>query len=206
MPVTPGQGRDVNAFRRKEITPEITLRWLRGLIRAETLRARGVKPHLVGFSMGGTLVTVVAAEDLGDRVVLLGPFYSLPTADGLIRTAAGLLEPVVPVFPKPWRGNIADPSVYETYQPGTWFISVGAFLNLEELADRARVAATALTRPTLLLGSRKDHAASFQVSQELYAGNEAVTIHEFPNSDHILLYDYDREEVIRMVGEFLSGR
>ena len=205
IPVTPGQGRDVHAYRRKEITPEMTLRWLRGLIRAETLRAGGVKPHIVGFSMGGTLVTVVAAENLVDRVVLLGPFYSLPSHNDLIRTVAGLVAPVVPVFPKPWRGNIADPAGYEQYRPGSWYISIGAFLRLEELADQARVAATTLTRPTLLLGSRNDFAASFEVSRELFGGNDAVTIHEFPRSDHILLYDYDREEVIRMVVEFLRA-
>ena len=36
MPVTPGQGRDVHAHRRGEIMPEITLRWLREVIREET--------------------------------------------------------------------------------------------------------------------------------------------------------------------------
>ncbi len=205
IPVTPGQGRDVAAYHRGEITAEDNLAWLRSVIQAETIRARGEKPHLVGFSMGGALATVIASEGLVDRVVLLGPFYSLPSANNLLRTLAGLVEPVVPVVPKPWRGNIADPSVYETYRPGTWFISIGAFLRLQELADQARVAATVLTRPTLLLGSPNDFAASLAVSRELFAGNEFVTIHEFPRSDHILLYDYDREEVIRRVVEFLSA-
>ena len=205
MPVTPGQGRDVHAHRRGEITPKITLCWLRNLIRAETVREGGTKPHIVGFSMGGALVTVVASEDLVDRVVLLSPFYSLPTANGLLHTMAGALEPVIPVVPKPWRGKIADPTGYEEYVPGTWFVSVGAFLQLEELASQARVAATVITRPTLLLGSRNDGAASFEVAQELFSANEFVTIREFERSDHILLYDYDREEVVRIVVEFLSS-
>lgn len=205
MPVTPGQGRDVVAHHRGDITAEDNLSWLRGVIRTETILAGGEKPDLVGFSMGGALATVIASEDLVDRVVLLGPFYALPTAGGLLQTLAGVLEWVVPVVPKPWRGNIADESVYEEYFPGTWFISIGAFLRLQDLADQARVAATVITRPTLLLGSSNDYAASFAVSKELYTGNEFVTVHEFPKSDHILLYDYDREEVIRMVIEFLSA-
>ncbi len=205
MPVTPGQGRDVHANRRGEITPEITLRWLRGIIRAETRRAGGTQPHRGGFSMGGALATVVASEGLIDRLVLLAPFYLLPTADSLLHTACRIVEPVVPVFPKPWRGNIADPTLYDEYEPGTWFISLGAVLRLEELATKSRVAAMVLTRPTLLLGSSNDYAASFKKSRELFEANENVEIHEFPRSDHILLYDYDREEVIRMIVEFLGA-
>jgi alpha-beta hydrolase superfamily lysophospholipase len=204
-PITPGQGRDVNAFRRGEITAEITLDWLRSVILGETARAGGKKPHLVGFSMGGALATVVAAEDRVDRLVLLGPFYSLPTADGLIRLAAGAVEPLVPVVPKPWKGNIFDPVGYAEYRPGTYLVSLGAFQRLEELAGQAKAASVDLDRPTLLLGSGSDVAASFEVARGLFEDRDNVTIKEFPRSNHILLYDHDREEVVRLVADFLEG-
>jgi pimeloyl-ACP methyl ester carboxylesterase len=174
-------------------------------IKEETRRANGLKPHLVGFSMGGTLTTVVAEEDLVDRVVLLAPFYAHASGDSLIHFGCTVFEPFLPVIPKPWRGSIADPALYGEYFPGTWYVSLGAVRRLEELAERARAAAPSLARPTLLLGSANDFVASFEVSQEIFSGNRNVTIHEFPRSDHILLYDYDRAEVVRMVVEFLTA-
>jgi alpha-beta hydrolase superfamily lysophospholipase len=203
-PVTPGQGRDVFAHRRGEITPEILLTWLRGIINRETQKG-GPKPHLVGFSMGGALSTVVASENRVDRLVLIAPFYALPNADTMLETAAEIVEPILPVVPKPWRGNIADPSVYEEYFPGTKYVSLEAFQQLEDLARRARTAASILDRPTLLLGSDNDFAASFETARGCLESRPNVTVLTFPRSDHILLYDYDRSEVIRKVVEFLTA-
>ena len=77
IPIMPGQTKDYFAYSRGQFSPTFFIKWLGEIIEEEQQRF-GTKPYLVGFSMGGTLSTVLAAEGGIEKLILVAPFYSLP--------------------------------------------------------------------------------------------------------------------------------
>jgi len=203
IPLVPGQTRTVSAYDRGDIPMEEHLEWLRAIIREETARA-GTKPALVGFSMGGALSTVVASEGLVSRLLLLAPFYGLPAANDLAWTSSRVLSVFVPVVPKFVKARIDDPEGYETYTPGSELLSLSAFHQLERLAEVARAAVPKIAVPTLVLAAEGDSAASFETIMTLYSEHPVATVRALPDSNHVVLYDYDREVAIAAALEFLT--
>jgi esterase/lipase len=186
IPVIPGETKQAAEQERGRLTVDDLLAWVDRLIADETERF-GRKPHLVGFSMGGTLAVPLAwgNEFLGR----------------LSRAVA----PVAPVLPKPWKGKVNDPAGYRRYRPGTSFVSLPAFQRLREMAERARGEVGRLPAlPALVLASPDDEVASFEVTEELFSSRPNTRFISFPGSNHILTYDYGREEAIAAVRGFLE--
>jgi esterase/lipase len=203
IPVIPGQGREELSFKRGKKEPEFYVDWLRDIVINETDK-NGEKPYLMGFSMGGTLATIIASEDLVDRLVLLAPYYELPTANGFICGGSWVLKFIAPVVPKAGRGKINSKEGYREYTPGTFIISLPAFEKLQDLAKLAVEKVDLVAIPTFIATSKGDVTASFQRTTELYSDKSNVTILELEKSNHILLYDYDRNLVIESVLNFVT--
>lgn len=204
VPVLPGETRLTPALERGEQTVQERVSWLEGLVEGETNRY-GRKPILVGFSMGATLATIVAAGGGIERLVLVSPFYSLPWGDDFLTGLSRMLSTVIPLVPKPWKGKIKDPEGYRRYYPGSYTVSLEAFLGLQELAATAREAVPSLPPlPVLVIASPDDGVASFDVTARLFEGKGGVEFVTLPGSDHILFYDYGRLEAIRRIRIFLE--
>ncbi|MFC1895360.1 alpha/beta hydrolase [Thermodesulfobacteriota bacterium] len=202
IPVVPEQTKATPAFKRGKYTPEKYIKWLSEIVDDET-KLFNKKPFLAGFSMGGALSTVVAARGTVDKLVLLAPFYSLPNANDLLWAVSRVLRWGIPVVPKFTRGKINDPEGYKRYAPGSYAISLNAFRELQELAVVAKESIEMISIPVLILGSPHDEVASFSVTKELFGSKSNTSIREFPESNHILLYDFDHRQIIQNILEFL---
>ncbi len=204
LPVVPGETKRYSRRERDSLTAEERSRWLSGLVEEERARY-GRNPYLVGFSMGGTLATIEGSRGTVDRLVLVAPFYSLPWGDSFLRKVSRSLASVLPYVPKPWRGKVNDPEGYRRYHPGSYTVSLRAFLSLQELAGTARnTLRTGRPLPeTLVLASPDDEVASFEVTEQLLRGRRDTRFLAFPGSNHILFYDYGAEEAIAAVRAFL---
>jgi len=204
VPVLPGETKMTPALERGEQTVAERVAWLADLMAAETERF-GRKPYLVGFSMGATVATIAAVEGTAARLVLVSPFYALPWGDDFLTGLSRFFSHVVPLVPKPWKGKINDPEGYRRYSPGSYTVSLDAFLSLQELAETARESVSSLPPiPTLVIASPDDEVASYEVTAELFQGREGTEVVSLPGSDHILFYDYAREEAVRRIRAFLE--
>ena len=205
IPVIPGETTQTAERDKGRLSVDDLLGWLRVLIAEERARF-GKRPHLVGFSMGGTLATLAAAEGGIDRLVLISPYFSLAWGDEFLGFLSKVVAPVAPVVRKPWKGKINDPAGYRRYRPGTPFVSLPAFLRLREMADRAREKVPRLPAlPTLVLASPGDEVASFEVTEMLFSARPKTRFVSFPGSNHILTYDYGWEEATAAIRSFLEA-
>jgi carboxylesterase len=204
IPVVPGQTRGTFAYERGSYTPKFYEDWLSKLVEKENVRF-GKKPYMVGFSLGGALATIMASRGGVARLVLLAPYYSLPQMNNLIVSMTRVMKHVIPIVPKFSKGQINDPVGYGSYEPGSLIVSLSAFNQLQELAAAARrVIPEALSVPTLIIASPHDKVASFARTESLFSAAQHTMIKEYIRSNHILLYDYDRDSIITEILNFLE--
>lgn len=204
VPVLPGETTAIPARIRGFVTAEEKISWLERLIAEETERF-GRKPHLVGFSMGGTLATIVAVQDRLGRMVLVSPYYSLSWGDSFLPRLSRFFSLLLPVVPKPWKGQVNDPEGYRRYRPGSGTVSLGGFHRLQQLAERARRSVADLPPlPILVLATPDDEVASYRMTAGLFQGRAETEFLPFPGSNHIIFYDYGRDRAVTAVKEFLE--
>lgn len=204
VPAIPGQTKKTFAYRRGSYTYDIYYSWLKKIIKEETIRF-DKKPYLIGFSMGGTLSSDIASKNTVDKLVLFAPFYSLPTANSLIWAISRKVKYIIPVVPKIWGGKINDPEGYKRYTPGSYIISLSAFDRVQEFAVLARNCADGISVPVLIVSSPNDQIASYREIRNIFRLKKNVKFLEYPRSNHILLYDFDQEEIVEKTLEFLSN-
>ena len=77
VPAIPDQTSTTFAYGRGRVSPADYAEWLIDLIKRETA-ASGQPPSLVGFSMGGALATLIAADHAVAKLVLISPYFDLP--------------------------------------------------------------------------------------------------------------------------------
>jgi carboxylesterase len=204
VPAIPDQTSTTFAYGRGRVAPADYAEWLIDLIKRETA-ASGQPPSLVGFSMGGALATLVAADHAVAKLVLISPYFDLPEKLQWVTRLSRWLRWIVPVVPKGAKGQILDPDGYRAYATGSYFVSLRAALRLAELTTIARAKAAALTLPTLVFASERDTVASFSVTAGLFRplGNARLVLCN--RSNHIVTYDFDREIVATEALAFLSS-
>ncbi|MFH1156138.1 MAG: alpha/beta fold hydrolase [Pseudomonadota bacterium] len=204
VPVMPSQNHTAFAYGRGSCSPEFYLSYMRKIIDEET-RRYGVKPYLVGFSMGGTLAGILAAEGGVDKVVLMAPFFGLAVYNRLVHGMLTVMKWICPLVPKVKRGMIDDPSGYASYRPGSYIISLAAFLNLQNLVATAREKAGEIRVPALVIASPGDVVASYdRIMEMINTGPETMKLLTVQKSNHILLFDYERDTVQGAVLSFLE--
>lgn len=175
------------------------------------LRARHQRVYLVGFSMGASVATILAAEGLADRLVLISPYYEITGAWYYVlppKVWHRMLSPVVPYVIKGDRFvqlNKRDGGL-PTYSYKT--IPSKGIDTAIELAERACSPETLakVTCPTLVLYSAGDKAACPKTTARAIkhiGSNEKEFVCYTKRSNHHLLWDYDAEDVKQRVSEFL---
>lgn len=181
-------------------------------VRAEIrdLRSRHDRVTVLAFSMGASIAAILAAEENPDALILVSPYfrvthqwyYVLP-----VEAWTPLLSWCLPYVIKSedfvqLNREEARPLIF-TYN----LISTRATLTAMDLAARARDEAT-LSRiqcPVLVLQSRGDQAASPKATERVFPliGSADKRLVWYEDSNHILLWDYDREDAQREIAEFL---
>ena len=203
IPILPGQNKDFFAYNRGTFDANFFEKWLYDILMEEQKRF-GKKPYLVGFSMGGTLSTILAKQQQVSKLVLIAPFYSLPQNNDLIVAINQTLGFILPVVPKVANGQVYSVVGHNAYKPGTFLVSSFAFLQLNTLAVKARSIAPQLDIPIFIVASSNDKVASFTKIQELFARNSHAEIHDYPDSNHIMLYDYPHKKIILDILSFVT--
>jgi carboxylesterase len=165
-----------------------------------------------GHSMGGSLATLAAAEAPVDALVLIAPYfgvsyrwYYLLPPERWMRLA----EPVLPWVPKTRAFvQVNRPEAKDEVISYRW-MPMKAGVVLAELGEEASKPSTLqqITCPVLLMHSRQDVAASAEASERAFEQmpSDQKRLLWFNDSNHILLFDYDRGAVIRAIVEFLDG-
>jgi carboxylesterase len=204
VPAIPDQTSTTFAYGRGRVSPAEYADWLSDLIRRETA-ASGQPPSLVGFSMGGALAALAAADYAVAKLVLISPYFNLHEKIQWVASTTPWLRWIVPVVPKLAKGQIQDPEGYRAYATGSYFVSLRAALRLEELTKIARAKAADLTLPILVLTSEKDIVASSATTEALFRGRNNARLVACNRSNHIVTYDYDRELVLTEILAFLTS-
>ncbi len=203
VPLLPGQNIETYSKDSSIYTPSFYTNWLQNLATEET-KVFNKKPFLVGFSMGGTISTIVASKGSVEKLALISPFFSLPFAHDFVSALSHYFSLVAPNVPKFKKGFINDPESYEKYQDGSDIVSLKIYDTLKELASIAEKSVPEIKAPILLQGSENDEVASFAASEKVFKKNKNAIIIKFNRSDHIILHDYDKEAVISNVVNFLQ--
>ncbi len=193
-------------------TPETLLDGAREEYRA--LRARYPEVNLIGFSMGGTLATLLSAEQPPDALVLVAPYfgiayqwyYGLPpeTWNSLTSWAMPYVAKPRKMIPVNRPGAAESIFLYRVIptQAVTTLVRLGEEARTEEVLQcvRCRV---------LLVMSEGDMAASPARARAAFnaIGSTTKEARWYPKrSNHYLLLDYDGEAAKAAILEFLRPR
>lgn len=187
----------------------------RAAVRTEhdALAARFARVHAVGFSMGGALLTELAAErDLG-RVALLAPFFGLPYPQPFGLSVGSLAESLGGLIP--FIDSGPEVNTLRCRELADRFKKYRA-LPLSAVAEADRVGRAAsdaallerVTEPLLFVAAPDDPVASADRALAALARTSSVEPSSFvaEDSEHILCFDCDADAVKAAVVEFLARR
>lgn len=205
----PGHGTTPEDFARQ--TPETIYAGVLG--EYQELRKHYKTVDVIGFSMGGALGTLLASRTDVHRLVLVAPYYGvtyewyylLPPA-----TWNMLLSPMIPYVIKfdcfsQCNRREAVPNIYSYHCVSTRGVSTLVALGKSAAAPKTL---GAVHCPALMLISVGDRASSPACARRAFArlGSPEKYAHWLTaRSNHILFWDYDREEVKSAVEQFLTG-
>ncbi|MFP4381832.1 MAG: alpha/beta hydrolase [Candidatus Sumerlaeia bacterium] len=177
----------------------------------EALAAQYDKISVVGFSMGGTLTTILASRQEVERIVLLAPFYRITYFWYYI-------------IPPEWATRATSLLVrYVTRPEGMINVndksSVGQFMFYRvtplpaviRLFDLAKIAADEenlekIDCPVLMIHAHGDDTASPRAARKVFEkmDSEDKRWVWLEKSNHIICWDYDKEIVFENVRKFFA--
>jgi carboxylesterase len=178
---------------------------------AELIALRGRYPQVVvvGFSLGGAIALILSERHDAAGLVLINPFfkstyrlcYVLPP-----RCWYALLTPLVDYVVRPPGIVNVNRREARVHIIAYKVVPSGAFGEAFEIADRA---ASSQPRdvPLLMLLSEGDCTASPSAARRIYdrVSTARTELKTFHRSNHLLLWDYDREEATEAVLVLMRG-
>lgn len=205
-PLHAGHGTTPTAL--EGITAQTLLDTARGHYAA--LRESHDRVVLVGFSMGGTIASLLAAEHPPDRLVLVAPFcgvryrwyYVLPP-----RWWHAVLAPVLGSLPRAgtvYCNRREGREAIVTYDAFPTDASQALFDLRARLLEGTDLGT--LTMPALLVYSTGDEVCSPEAMAAFFERLPAQPRRSvvFEASDHHLLHDHDRQQAIAAIVEFVG--
>jgi carboxylesterase len=165
---------------------------------------------LGGYSMGGTICTVLAAERAPSRLVLIAPYFAVT-------------HKWYYVLPVRWWVRVLSPVLRHVLRLRSWLrindrsqadrivcyhrfavSSARELMKLRAAAEKCDL--RGLTMPTLLVYSRGDEVASPRAMgrflQRLPTAEKRELV--FTRSNHHVLHDYDRDEAVAGIVDFMQ--
>jgi carboxylesterase len=172
---------------------------------------------LVGFSMGGALATIAAAQEPVDRLVLLAPCYEIQHQWYYLERPEWWVEKLHPMVRWVPKGQATVQVNRKEARPHLFSytrIPTRSVLTLAELGRQASDPAVlgALDMPVLVLHSPGDFAAAQAASEAafpLIGTTDKRYLRVDARNNHHLLWDWDRalvkQEVLDFVQPVLTG-
>ena len=167
-------------------------------------------PHLavVGQSLGGVIATVLVGEsDDVTALALLAPYFEMPPATRTLASMAAWFGGIFPYFFTTDHRSIHDPiASARSLSFGT--ATPRLLRELMILSDRARESLPAIKVPTLYIQAKHDNRIEQAVAERAF---EAIGASEkrlvwLERGGHVVAADEQREDVARLVIEWLGGR
>ena len=143
------------------------------------------------------------------RVVLLCPYTEVPYRWYCVlpvRYWLELLGPVVPWVRKAQAGQINDEAGLAAYEPSYMHLPLSACVELDALADRVWSDVAAVKQPLMFVYSTADSVSSpacMRARAASLAAGDGDRILVLTRSEHVILYDYEAQEVIDAVLDFV---
>jgi carboxylesterase len=185
---------------------------LRAAARAayDALAARHGRVVVAGFSMGGALATELAAELPVERLVLVAPYFRVtrpwysPISVERANRWAGLFVDHVPGGKGGARRIAKRENAHEIIN--YWVLPTASVERLGQLGRAAAGRAGEVDCPTWMAVSTHDAAASPTAAREVFEalGTEDKQWFEVGDSDHILMWDFDAEQIQERILELLG--
>ena len=201
VPLLPGHGRTMEAFRRSRAEE-----WIEAAHESLYLmRARYPTVSVVGLSMGGALGVIIASGTSAIvSLVLIAPYLGMPMP---LRIAArthwiwsGLAGEINARSPR----SIHDPIEREK-NLAYGAVTGRTLYELSKVVRKARKALPTVTAPTLIILSKEDPRVAPTIAdfamKELGARDKKLVLTE--GAGHIITVDYGRERVFSEVEEWV---
>jgi len=168
----------------------------------QDLAGRCREVFVVGLSLGAALTLHLAANRPVAGLVVMGAPVLTGRLQRLIVDLGGRL---LPLLPKPGGSGLRDPVArarHLTYRQ----IPLRASRSMIQLIQVAQADLHRITAPILIMQGRQDRVVSPRNMPYLYqhvaaADKEMVWLNR---SDHIVTEDYDKEEVLTRVGDWIA--
>jgi len=163
---------------------------------------------VVGFSMGGTLGLSLASRRDVDKLILINPYFKLKNRCFLPdkwAIWAGYLSKLIPFIKKFKIGQINDPNGlkgYDSYK----YVSLKSVSELEKTVDNAIEEFEKVQSDVLWIHTVKDRIADYDRSKEKFddLSVDKKRFIKYELSNHIILHDYESDDVIDNVLEFIE--
>jgi len=157
---------------------------------------------LVGHSLGGALCLHVAAhEEVAGLVTMCAPLHM----HFLTRLGVGLAKRFTSLLPT-IREDIHDPEARRRYTRDVYrWTAVTPVASMLDFLPTLRAELPQITVPTLIMTSIFDHVVPARDGREIYRriGSKEKHLVTFHRSYHVIMKDYDREEVIAKTTAFI---
>ena len=157
---------------------------------------------LVGHSLGGALCLHTAAhEEVAGLVAMCAPLHMHP----LTRLGVGLAKRFTPLLPT-IREDVHDPEARRRYTRDVYrWTPMMPVASMLEFLPTLRAELPQITVPALIMTSIFDHVVPARDAREIYRriGSKEKHLVTFHRSYHVILKDYDREEVIAKTTAFI---
>ena len=206
-PLLPGHGTDPRHF--SKTTPQELEDFV--LNEYRKLKKCYKEVTLVGFSMGGALSILAALNEKVDRLVLLAPY---------LRIAHQWYY----VLPAEWHNALFVNVIPYTYRPVAFkqinkkeaitniidydYVSLKGADTAIKLGNKALKASGNLKQPTLIIHGLQDRATDYKFSERLaknLAKNTRCAFISLPNTNHMIMWDYDAELAEKEILKFLAN-
>lgn len=209
----PGHGRDARGF--SKTTSEELIHFIDNAY--TDLKKSYDQVTLIGLSMGGALSVITTAHhvtDLPDQLILLAPYFRIKHRWYYIFPAAFYCKIALPFIP-----YVERPAMFKQvfnkkalpYIVDYDFISTKGTRAALEVSKRAKQDIAKLKNskiPMLVIHSKKDKATDCSTTQKLIEqlGRSDVQVMILNNSNHLILWDYEAEQVEQEIINFLNRK
>lgn len=167
------------------------------------LKQRCEHVFLVGHSLGGALCLHVAAhEAVTGLVVMCAPLYLQPW----MLPAVSLAKRFTPAVPS-LREDVRDPQARWRYPRGEYrWTPMQPVESMLRYLPQLRAELPTITAPALVMLAERDHVVPARDSREIYRllGSQEKYLVTFHRSYHVLMKDYEREEVFTRTSAFIQ--
>ncbi len=177
----------------------------------DQLATHGRPVAVVGFSTGGTLALWLSLSRPVARLVLLAPFLAIRHAhrvplfkpEQYLRWLSWFV-PHVPRFSPPIRDREARHLFAREERFRTF--NLAATLSALNLIQQLKPRLSEVAVPTLILQGRRDSVVEPRGAQAIFdaIGTSNRSLIWLDRSDHLMVVDHDRAEVLERVQTFLS--